>query len=192
MDKKLLIECSLFNVNKQLIQENKDTGQFIVKGIIAKADTLNQNGRVYPKNVLQKQIKQYKLKIEQNQALGQLDHPDSSTIRLQRVSHNILDVWWQDNNIWGKIKILGTPHGNILKQLFKQGINVGISSRGLGSVVKQQNKNVVQDDYEIICWDFVSNPSTPGAYMSRLNQNKTIQCDNNLDIIIDKILNNLK
>jgi hypothetical protein len=104
--------------------------------------------------------------IIENRALGELDHPESSVINLKNVSHNILKLWWEDKNLYGDIEILPTPSGNILKQLFANNITVGISSRAMGTVSPIGEGLVqVEDDLELICWDFVSTPSTFGAYV---------------------------
>ena len=175
----LLTEYRPFKVDKilaeQAIKENKPV---IVSGVIQRAEAKNQNGRVYPKKILEREVKQYmEGPIKENRAMGELDHPESSVINLQNVSHNIADIWWEGDDVIGKVEILDTPAGKILKELFRNGITVGISSRGMGSVEENINEGTVevQDDFELLCWDFVSTPSTHGAYMkpSKLNENKT-------------------
>jgi hypothetical protein len=175
--KKLLIDTILFQVNPTQIQESvSNGGRVIVKGVLQRAEAKNQNGRIYPKQILMREVKKYaQTNIKENRALGELDHPDSSVINLKNVSHNILEVAWQNDDVVGTVEILPTPSGNILKQLLGAGIRLGISSRGLGSV-KEINENTVevQDDFELIGWDFVSNPSTQGAFMYPVRTNESV------------------
>lgn len=143
-------------------------GGYVVKGVLQRAGAKNQNGRVYPKHILMRECQKYQQEyIDQHRALGELDHPESMVVNLNNVSHNILKIWWEGNDLLGAVQILDTPSGNILKSLFKAGITLGISSRGLGSVKELRNEGTVevQEDFELICWDFVSNPSTQGAFM---------------------------
>ena len=167
--KQLLVDTILFNVDpKQLNESAQDNnGKIIVTGVLQRAEAKNQNGRVYPKQILMREVKKYQdNQVKENRALGELDHPDSSVVNLRNVSHNVLECYWKGNDVMGKVEILPTPSGNILKNLLHAGIRLGISSRGLGSV-KEINENTVevQDDFELIGWDFVSNPSTQGAFM---------------------------
>ena len=143
-------------------------GALIVQGVLQRAGAKNQNGRVYPKNILSRECQRYQREyIDQNRALGELDHPESSVVNLNNVSHNVLKIFWEGDDLKGTIQVLDTPSGKILKSLFEAGITLGISSRGLGSVKELRNEGTVevQDDFELICWDFVSNPSTHGAYV---------------------------
>jgi hypothetical protein len=171
MDKRLLIDSvGVLTVTPEQINESmdKNNGKLILSGIMQRGDALNQNGRNYPMEVLKRECDKYKkVFITEKRALGELDHPDSSVVNLQNVSHNVLDLWWNGKDLMGKLEILGTPSGNIAKELLKAGIRLGISSRGMGSV-KQigEGKVEVQDDFEIVCWDLVSNPSTQGAFMN--------------------------
>ena len=174
MSKELLIErISNFTLTPQLLQESVrvNKGRLIVEGVVQRADAKNGNGRVYPKDTLEREIQKYKdTYIKENRALGELDHPESPIINLKNVCHNILDLWWDGDDVKGKIEILPTPSGNILKELLLAGITVGISSRAMGSV-KQIGETVeVQDDLDIVCWDFVSTPSTQGAFMEIVNE----------------------
>ncbi len=174
MSKELLIErISTFTLTPQLLQESvrNNKGRLIVEGIVQRANAKNGNGRVYPKDTLEREIEKYKgTYIKENRALGELDHPESPIINLKNVCHNILDLWWDGDDVKGKIEILPTPSGNILKELLLAGITVGISSRAMGSV-KQIGETVeVQDDLDIVCWDFVSTPSTQGAFMEVVNE----------------------
>jgi len=169
-----LIDTQLFKLSPQAITEavKTESGNLLVEGRLQAAETKNGNGRSYPKEILAREVENYKKgPIAENRALGELDHPDSSVINLKNVSHNIKDVWWDGDDVMGKIEILPTPSGNILTQLFKNGITVGVSSRGMGSL-KQGEGGVqeVQDDFELLCWDFVSTPSTPGAYVHPIKE----------------------
>lgn len=174
MSKELLIErISNFTLTPQLLQESVrvNKGRLIVEGVVQRANSKNGNGRVYPEDTLRREVQKYKdTYIKENRALGELDHPESPIINLKNVCHNILDLWWQGDDVMGKIEILPTPSGNILKELLLAGITVGISSRAMGSV-KQIGETVeVQDDLDIVCWDFVSTPSTQGAFMEIVNE----------------------
>jgi len=140
-------------------------GATYLTGIMQKADCKNGNGRVYPRKVLEKELENYKKLVDERRALGELDHPDDSVINLKNASHLITDVWWDGENVMGKCKVLGTPSGNILKALVESGCKLGISSRGMGSVKESQGDTIVEEDFQLICFDFVSEPSTPGAYM---------------------------
>jgi hypothetical protein len=185
MSKSLLIEYSIFTPKTtQLTEGVKGTRNLLVEGVVQRADSKNQNGRVYPKHILENEVKKYvATSIAENRALGELDHPESTVINLKNVSHNIKELWWDGDDLMGKIEVLPTPSGNILRELFANNITVGISSRGMGSVQPLGEGTVeVQDDFELLCWDFVSTPSTQGAFMKptglnenfnpNLNQNK--------------------
>ena len=165
--KSLLIETQLFEGK---LKEDEG-GRVLVKGVLQRAGAENQNGRVYPKPILEREAKKYLTFIKERRALGELDHPDSTVINLKNVSHNIKEIWWEGDDLCGTVEILGTPSGNILKELLKAGILLGISSRGMGSVTNiGEGKVKVQDDFELIGWDFVSNPSTHGAFMVPMNE----------------------
>lgn len=166
--KQLLVDTILFSVNPKHINESQQSdGKVIVSGVLQRAEAKNQNGRIYPKKILMREVQKYQQnQIKENRALGELDHPDSSVINLKNVSHNVLEVKWNGDDVVGKVEILPTPSGNILKQLLGAGIRLGISSRGMGTVEEiSENTVQVQDDFELIGWDFVSNPSTHGAFM---------------------------
>ena len=139
----------------------------IVKGVIQRADTLNQNGRIYPKDILFKELENYKKFVSERRAVGELDHADDPVVNLKNVSHLITDIWTDGSVVYGKIEILPTPMGNIARSLIESNVKVGISSRALGSVRSRGDADVVQDDLHLICWDLVSEPSTPGAFMMR-------------------------
>ncbi len=167
--KSLLIETHLFEGK---IKED-DGGRTLVKGVLQRAGAENQNGRVYPKPILEREAKKYLTFIKERRALGELDHPDSTVINLKNVSHNIREIWWEGDDVCGVVEILSTPSGNILKELLKNNIRLGISSRGLGSVKEMRDGTVmVQEDFELVGWDFVSNPSTHGAFMAPLQESK--------------------
>ena len=164
----LLTEYRTFKVDKRLVEASiKENKSLVVKGVIQRAEAKNQNGRVYPREILEREIKKYaEGPIKERRALGELDHPESSVINLQNVSHNVTKVRMVGDDVYGEVEILSTPAGNILKELFRNGITVGISSRGMGSVQENGNGTVeVQDDFELLCFDFVSTPSTHGAFM---------------------------
>ena len=168
MSKELLIEHSLF-VPRQTINEARRSvgGNMIVVGQVQACDKPNANRRIYPYKTLYSQVEKYiEGPISENRALGELDHPESSVINLKNVCHNITRLWWEGKDLYGEIEVLPTPSGNILRQLFENNITVGISSRALGSTTPIGEGLVqVEDDLDLICWDFVSQPSTYGAYM---------------------------
>jgi hypothetical protein len=167
--KNLLIETQLFEGK---INEDS-SGRTIVKGVLQRAEAPNQNERVYPKQILMREAKKYETLIKERRALGELDHPESSVINLKNVSHNIKEIHWEGNDLLGTVEILPTPSGNILKELLKAGILLGISSRGMGSVSQRKGGGVeVGEDFELIGWDFVSNPSTHGEFMTPVNESK--------------------
>ena len=176
--KNLIVDYIPFEISREQINESlkENDGKLVVKGVLQRADAKNQNGRVYPKNILTTEAKNYNNNfIEQKRALGELDHPDSSVVNLQNVSHNVTEMHFEGDNLLGTVEILTTPSGNILRELFKNGIKLGISSRGLGSVeaVNEDNGNPVMKvgkDFELIAFDFVSNPSTHGAFMHPLKE----------------------
>lgn len=172
--KELIIDpVGVMYFTPQIISEtiSQNGGTLIVSGPLQRASVKNQNGRVYPKEILVREAKKYyDTYIVERRALGELDHPDSAIVNLKNVSHNIVDMYWKGDELIGKIEVLPTPSGNILKELFKSGIKVGVSSRGLGSVKEVNEALEVQDDFELIAWDFVSNPSTHGAFVSPTNE----------------------
>ena len=169
--KQLLVDYLPFDITANAVNESiaKNSGKLIVTGILQRAEAKNQNGRIYPKDTLVREAKKYsETFIKQRRALGELDHPESSVVNLQNASHNITEMGWSGDNLIGTVEVLGTPAGNILKELFKAGIKLGISSRGLGSVetvAEDDTAQEVQPDFELIAFDFVSNPSTQGAFM---------------------------
>jgi len=175
----LIVDYIPFELSPQQIQESlkENNGKLVVKGVLQRADAKNQNGRIYPREVLVRESKKYNENfIKQSRALGELDHPDSSVVNLQNVSHNITEMHFEGDNLLGTVEILTTPSGNILRELFKNGIKLGISSRGMGSVEAIQEDDSkspvmkVGNDFELIAFDFVSNPSTHGAFMYPLQE----------------------
>ena len=173
MNKKLLIEVNTFKPSSSLTESvNKENGNLIVEGILATAEVKNGNGRYYAKELWEREMDKYSQLIKERRAIGELDHPESQVINLQNVSHIITDYWWDGDNVMGKIEILPTPSGNILKALIQNGVMCGVSSRGMGTLEQRGNVMEVQDDFELLCWDFVSTPSNPGSFMHSLNENK--------------------
>jgi hypothetical protein len=173
-----------------------ENGALYLSGRLQTCEKKNGNGRIYPCKVLRKEVTNYQNVIKDNRALGELDHPDDSVINLRNVSHVVTDMWWEGNDVMGKIKVLDTPSGRILKDLINSGIKLGISSRGMGSVKESMGNTIVQEDFELICFDIVSEPSTPNAYMypekkvtvSRVYENKINEKSN---IIIDDLFNKI-
>ena len=176
--KSLIVDYIPFEVRPEHIAESmkENNGKLVVRGVLQRANAKNQNGRVYPMEILQREAKNYEDSfIKQQRALGELDHPDSSVVNLQNVSHNVTEMHFEGDNLLGTVEILTTPSGNILRELFKNGIKLGISSRGMGSVeaVNEDNGQQVMkvgDDFELIAFDFVSNPSTHGAFLHPIQE----------------------
>ena len=165
-------EDLLTEEEKRMVRENN---VLFLTGVMQRADAQNGNGRVYPKGILEREIENYKKIVKERRALGELDHPDDSVVNLKNASHMITDVWWDGNDVMGKAQILNTPSGQVLKELVNAGVKLGISSRGLGSVHESQCKSIVEDDFQLICFDFVSEPSTSGAFM--MTEGKNINLD---------------
>lgn len=199
--KSIIIDILPFEFKKSSINESLSSGKTLVTGVLQRANAKNQNGRIYPKDVLRRESEKYMENfVKQRRALGELDHPDSGVVNLKNVSHNVVDMSWDGDDLVGTVEILTTPSGNILKDLLKAGILLGISSRGLGSVKKdmKESADVVQDDFDLIAFDFVSNPSTQGAFMypsGKINEgidnNKIINPYNNIEKIIHNIISEL-
>ena len=173
--KQLIVDYLPFEIKPEQINESMkgNNGKLIVKGVLQRAESKNQNGRIYPKEILVREAKKYTDEfINQRRAMGELDHPESSVVNLQNVSHNVKEMHFEGDNLMGTVEVLGTPSGNILKELFKSGIKLGISSRGMGSVesVNEGEAKEVQPDFELIAFDFVSNPSTHGAFLHPTNE----------------------
>tara|TARA_R110000772_G_scaffold19388_2_gene54149 strand:- start:377 stop:979 length:603 start_codon:yes stop_codon:yes gene_type:complete len=169
----LLIETHVFKPKGVTITESRSKrGLPLVEGILATAEVKNGNGRYYSKDLWDREIDKYRVLVDENRAMGELDHPESSVINLQNVSHNISEMWWDGDNVMGKIEILPTPNGNILKALVESGITVGVSSRGMGTLEQKGELMEVQDDFELLCWDFVSTPSNPDSFMRLVKESK--------------------
>ena len=195
-DLKLLTEWTPLRYDSKSINESKNTngGKIILKGILQKCNTLNQNGRIYPKSILEREVMNYQKFIKERRALGECDHPDSSVVELKNASHLVTDARLEGDNVVGTIEILGTPSGEILKSLIEAGVTLGISSRGVGSTRSEGGSQIVQDDFQLICFDMVSEPSTPGAFM--LREGKTVSRDDlnrhfNSSDRIDRIFNDI-
>ena len=163
-----LIESN--NPNKPFIEE-----PLVLTAVLQKCGVENRNGRIYPSEILKKEVQNYQELIKQNRAIGEAEHPESSVINTDRVSHNILETWWDGKTLMGKVEILMSPgftksgiiscKGDMIANLLRKGIMIGVSSRGVGTLNNEQGKNIVQDDFELICWDIVTSPSTPGSWM---------------------------
>ena len=179
---------------KDLLTEEErrfvSNGGMILSGVVQRADTLNGNGRVYPYEVLKKEIQNYQKLVKENRALGELDHPDDSVINLKNCSHMITEIWMDNKDVMGKIKVLDTPSGKILRSLVESGVKLGISSRGMGSVKESNGQTVVEDDFQLICFDMVSEPSTPGAFMIKeaKTQNRTFTKSDKINRLLNEVL----
>ena len=201
MSKQLIVDYMPFEVTPQQINESisENDGRLVVKGTLQRANAKNQNGRIYPRETLMREAEKYAgIQIKERRALGELDHPESSVVNLNNVSHNVMEMHWAGDDLVGTVEVLGTPAGNILKELFKSGIKLGISSRGLGSVEElgeakddEEPTVAVQPDFELIAFDFVSNPSTHGAFLSPIREgveNNKIRKVTKVERIINDIL----
>ena len=165
-------------------------GTVILSGMIQHAGALNGNGRVYPRPILEREIKKYQTMVEERRALGELDHPEDSVINLKNASHLITEVWWDGDRVMAKLEVLNTPSGQILKELIQGGVKLGISSRGLGSVRNEAQATIVEDDFQLICFDMVSEPSTPDAFMLREHRDrKNLSKEEKLNQLLDDIIN---
>ena len=190
MSKKLLREYYALcdgGICQDLLTEDEkkfvSDGGMILSGIMQMSETQNGNGRVYPHKTLVREVESYKKVVRERRALGELDHPDDSVINLKNCSHMVTSVWMEENKVMGKIKVLDTPSGKILKELVNGGATVGVSSRGMGSVKETNGQTIVEDDFQLICFDMVSEPSTPGAFMMR----EAKEFNNNVFTKADKI-----
>jgi len=165
------------------------SGTIFLTGVMQRADAKNGNGRVYPMDILKREVENYMKSVKEYRSCGELDHPEDSVVNLKNASHMVTSLWWEGQDLMGKIKVLTTPSGNILKSLINDGVTLGISSRGLGSVVEQQGQTLVEDDFQLICFDIVSEPSTQGAYMS-MTESKQKQIYSKADRI-NRMLNDI-
>ena len=168
-------------------------GGMILSGIMQMTETLNGNGRVYLHETMAREVQNYQKLVKENRALGELDHPDDSVITLARVSHSVTKIWMEGKNVMGKIKVLDTPSGKILQELVNGGVTVGVSSRGMGSVREEQGQTIVEDDFQLICFDMVSEPSTPGAFMMReaknLDESRIFSKADKINRLLNEVLN---
>jgi len=166
---KLITSWQPFEYDSKMIAESRleNGGKIVMKGILQKANTLNQNGRIYPLPILDREVRNYQKFIQENRALGECDHPESSVVELKNTSHIVREAYMDGDICYGTVELLDTPSGKILQSLVESGVTLGISSRGVGSTRREGDYQVVQDDFQLICWDFVSEPSTPGAFMMR-------------------------
>lgn len=180
MSRQLLVEVQTFSADARMLRESLSGGPnapFRVKGILQRAGIKNQNGRIYPKDVLLREAQKYAdTYVRDSRAVGELDHPETSVVNLRNACHKVVEMHWEGDDLIGTCEVLSTPSGNILRELFRSGVNVGISSRALGSLQKvSEGTSMVGEDLELIAFDFVSNPSTAGAFMfmdnSQLNEN---------------------
>lgn len=190
----LLIDTRPFTGYKILTEaQSGGSGKFIVEGLMQVAGDLNGNGRIYPREILEREAKKFKdTFIKQGNPFGELDHPDSPIVSVKNVSHAITDLWWEGDNLMGRVEVLNTPFGNIVKEILKAGYVIGISSRGTGSVEETPDgRTMVQDDFDLVTWDFVSNPSVHGAFHKPVSLNEAKQVGNKfrvLNPILDDIL----
>ena len=199
MSKKLQVlnSYATFEYTPDMINESRELndGKIVLKGILQKSETVNQNGRIYPRAILEREIRNYQKFIQESRALGECDHPDSSVVELKNVSHIIREAHLDGDIVYGSVELLDTPCGKILQSLIESGVKLGISSRGVGSTKRQGEFQVVQDDFQLICWDFVSEPSTPGAFVMREGKELIAEEDlnaffNNSDKV-DRIFNEI-
>ena len=178
----------LTEAEKRAVRENN---AMFITGKLQEGGVLNGNMRMYPPEIMEREVKKYGEMVKDNRALGELDHPDSSIINLANVSHMVIDIWMDGSSVMGKCKVLDTPSGQILRSLVDAGVKIGISSRGMGSVKEHQGKTIVEDDFQLICFDIVSEPSTPNAFMA-LSENKLmneqVEKNNKVLSLIDSIL----
>lgn len=186
MNKQLLIETRLFTPKPISLLENQGRGgNVFVEGILATVEVKNGNGRYYSRQLWEREIDKFNKKITQRstETCGELDHPESQIINMKNISHAIRKTRWEGDNIIGIIEVfsdpgeLGTTSGRIMGALIKNGLNIGMSSRGMGSLQQVGEIMEVQDDFDLLTWDAVSNPSNPGSWFKQqgsLNENKTI------------------
>ena len=198
MQQILLTEWTPLSYTRDMIKESRMTqdGSVLLRGVLQRCDTLNQNGRIYPKSILERELMNYQKFIKENRALGECDHPDTSVVELKNVSHIVREAHLDGDSVVGTIELLNTPAGKILQSLVEAGVTLGISSRGVGSVINENGNQIVQDDFQLICFDMVSEPSTPGAFMlkegrivSQDDLNKIFTSSDRIDRIFNDILN---
>lgn len=165
-NRQLLVETSLFEYKSE-----KVNNKVMLRGVVQRADTRNANGRIYPKEVLMKELKNYDVLVKERRALSELDHTDESLILLKNVSHLFTKIWWEGNDVWGEAEILDTPNGRTLRSLVESNVKIGTSSRAVGSIKEENGVSVVQSDLTLITiGDAVSDPSTQGAFLNKINE----------------------
>lgn len=192
----LLVEYNVITYDKALLSEAADiTKPLILRDVVLqRAEIKNQNGRIYPKEILAREAAAFKNNfVAQRRAVGELDHPESPVVNLKNVCCNITELWFEGDDVKGNMEILSTPSGNIVRELIKNNIRLGVSSRGMGSV-KQIGENAVevQDDFNLICFDIVSNPSTHGAFINENTGGQIITPYSRIDSLIYDFLGELK
>lgn len=193
----LLTEWTPLSLTPDLIRESRlqNSGKIMLKGVIQRSDTLNQNGRIYPRAILEREIINYQKFIRENRALGECDHPDTSVVELKNASHIVREARMEGDTVYGTVELLDTPSGKILQSLIESGVTLGISSRGVGSTRQQDGNTIVQEDFQLICFDIVSEPSTPGAFMlkeSRSIRPADLRATFNRSDRINRIFNDIK
>lgn len=193
----LLTTYEVFEFEPETVSEAVDRAgrpKMMLKGIIQKANTLNQNGRVYPRDILEREVRNYQKFISENRALGELDHPDSSVVNLKNVSHIMRSATMEGDVVRGSLEVLDTPSGQTLRSLVESGVKIGISSRGVGSTQRQGDYHVVQNDFQLICFDVVSEPSTPQAFVlpegKRIDAAQLKNVFNRWDMV-DRVINDI-
>lgn len=171
-NRQLLVDVITLQIKPEILKEANENpnAPLKIRGVIQRANAKNHNGRIYPLQILKRQVQKYQQAIREYRATGQLDHPESEIVSLKNVSHRITEAHWQGQELVGTIQILPTPNGNIAKNLILAGIKLGISSRGLGSVKRVDDYDLVEDDFQLISFDLVAEPSTKGAYLHAVNQ----------------------
>jgi len=193
----LLMSYELLDYNTDMIKESKEKfGKVRLKGIMQKADALNQNGRVYPRDILEREVRNYQKFIVENRALGEADHPESSVVNIKNVSHIVKECYMDDRGVvYGTIELLDTPSGKIIQSLVEAGVKLGISSRGIGSTKKQGDHVIVQEDFQLICFDMVTEPSTTQAFMlpegrklGAVSQNLELTRTDKIDRVMNDII----
>lgn len=177
-------EDVLTESDKRFIKE----GGLILSGIMQRADARNGNGRIYSESILRREMDRYGYMVQERRALGELDHPDQSVINLKNVSHLVTEIWWNGKDVMGKIQVLNTPSGQVLRELVNANVKIGISSRGTGSVRESRGDTIVEDDFQLICFDIVSEPSTQGAFMMQEQKRSLIE---SREAKINSLINNI-
>ena len=196
MSKKMVLteyyELCEGGVCEDLLTENEKTeikkGKMILTGKLQAADQKNGNGRVYPEKILKREIKNYEKLIRERRSLGELDHPEDSVVNLKNASHLVRRVWWDGKDVMGTVEVLNTPSGKILHSLIESGIKLGISSRGLGSTEEKGGKTMVKNDFQLVCFDFVSEPSTTGAFMIKEHKEEAFTKADKINRALNAIL----